>query len=522
MKLLRIILSFVIIAITATSAFPQTSFGEYKKQKEADFQKYKEQKQRDFEAYRDKVNKEYADYMRKAWPMFNAKPAIPAPPSPKPPKPTVVAPDAKPTAEPLPFGRVKTLPPLLPNPIPLIPSSIPEMPTVSVPTIVPNKPESPATPTMPINTPSKPKVPNKPAMPNLTFDYYGSTCTIPFANSLRITLRNIDEKSVSDAWSQLASTESLDLIESCIDLRDVLRLPDWGYLRLVEKLAAAAYPGSDNEIALLKMFILTQSGYKARIGRNGNRLVVLIPLKEPIYEYPYIPINGMKYYIVDQNISTPSTYIYNQEFPREQIFSLAIRTQPALQIQTTPARSFKSTYGSGLSVDIAVNKNLMAFYNDYPLSNNWEINANASLSDDVKARLYPKLREAIDRKTQAEAANILLRFVQTAFDYMTDDEQFGEERPLFPDETFYYPYSDCEDRAILYAVLVHELLDLEVVLVHYPGHLATAVKFDDDVKGDYFSIDGAKYVVCDPTYINADIGMSMPTCKLSSAEIVKL
>lgn len=36
------------------------------------------------------------------------------------------------------------------------------------------------------------------------------------------------------------------------------------------------------------------------------------------------------------------------------------------------------------------------------------------------------------------------------------------------------------------------------------------------------TVDGKKYVVCDPSYINADVGMSMSRYKGSSAEIIKL
>ena len=116
----------------------------------------------------------------------------------------------------------------------------------------------------------------------------------------------------------------------------------------------------------------------------------------------------------------------------------------------------------------------------------------------------------------------MIHFVQTAFEYQTDQEQFGVERPLFPDETLYYPYSDCEDRAILYSVLVRELLGLDAVLLHYPNHLATAVRFDEEVSGDYFTLDGKHYVVCDPTYINADIGEAMPQYKQARAKILRL
>lgn len=145
--------------------------------------------------------------------------------------------------------------------------------------------------------------------------------------------------------------------------------------------------------------------------------------------------------------------------------------------------------------------------------------AAASLSPAVKQALYPSLKRQIKGKATTEAANLLLNFVQTAFDYQTDGEQFGAERTLFADESLYYPYCDCEDRSILYANLVHDLLGLDVVLLHYPGHLATAVRFPDELPGNYVLLEGIRYLVCDPTYIGADIGMAMPKYRNSKVEV---
>ena len=132
------------------------------------------------------------------------------------------------------------------------------------------------------------------------------------------------------------------------------------------------------------------------------------------------------------------------------------------------------------------------------------------------------LRKAIEGKDEAAAANILINFVQTGFRYQTDNQQFGYERPLFGDETLFYPYCDCEDRSILYSILVRELLGLEVALVYYPGHLATAVCFKGGPYGDYFNVNGKKYTVCDPTYIGASIGLTMPDMNNKEAELTIL
>lgn len=123
---------------------------------------------------------------------------------------------------------------------------------------------------------------------------------------------------------------------------------------------------------------------------------------------------------------------------------------------------------------------------------------------------------------QREAACRLLNFVQTAFEYEYDDKVWGCDRAFFAEETLYYPYCDCEDRSILFSRLVRDLMGLDVALVYYPGHLATAVAFNDEVPGDYIELGGRRYVVCDPTFIGAPVGMTMPGMDNSGAKVLLL
>lgn len=533
--------ALVWLSVCFCPAYPQTSFEEYKRQAEEKFNQYKNKAHADFEAYRTRVNAEFADYMRQAWQKFNAEPGKPVPPSPEPPKPEEAKPDQKPEDESLPFDKVNPIDRPAPKPIPLLPEDNPVIPTPKpepapapkpepvpepVPVPIPNptpKPVKPKpVPVVPDAPKPRPERPRKPSPSEIGFSFYGDDYIVPFDQSLKFSLRGIDENSVADVWRRLSGNESVELVRKCIEIRDNLKLPDWGYVQLIEKISDTAFPGKKSESNLMQMFLLTQSGYKVRIGRLNDRIVMLIPFKETLYNYTFIPIDGINYYMVDRSAGLGPVYMYNRSFPREQIVSLIIDDQPEIGIDLTNARRFESQYGPGIKAGIAVNKNLMDFYNEYPRSNRWDIYANASLSKEVKSQLYPILRNAISGRDTQDAANILLRFVQIAFDYKTDQEQFGAERSFFPDETFYYPYSDCEDRAILYSVLVRDLLGLDVVLVHYPGHLATAVRFEEPLDGDHFMIEGQKFVVCDPTYINSSIGMAMPSYKGSSAEIVKL
>ena len=86
----------------------------------------------------------------------------------------------------------------------------------------------------------------------------------------------------------------------------------------------------------------------------------------------------------------------------------------------------------------------------------------------------------------------------------------------------YYPYCDCEDRSILFSRIVRDLMGLEVILLYYPGHLATAVCFTEDVSGDYLVVNGKRYVVCDPTFINANVGRTMTDMDNATAHVILL
>lgn len=476
--------------LLAASDMSAQTFEEYKRQVRADFGSYKAERQREFKEYRDRVNAEYAEYMRRAWPEYDAKPAEPVPDRPEPPKPVVKDPDAGPSDDQIPFDRVVPSPEPEPQPEPAVP--IPE--------------------------------PEKPVRPSFAFDFYGTPCTVSLDERLRFTMPGTDEKAAAEAWTRLSEDDCLPVVAECLAWRRELRLCDWGYFRFLERMTSAFFTaGRPDEARMMQTYILVQSGYKVRIARTDDgRIVPLLRSKETLFGYPYLVVEGEKYYVADPTMRQKRFQVFDRRFPNEQMFSLAIAEEPQLAVAASAARKLTAKRYPEVAANVAANRNLIDFYDNYPLSDAWNIYASASLGSFAKRQLYPVLQRAIEGKDPATAANMLINFVQTAFEYRTDEEQFGGERPLFADETLYYPYSDCEDRAILYSVLVRELLGLDVVLLHYPGHLATAVCFGNDTPGDHIMLDGRRYTVCDPTYIGASIGDAMPQFKRTKAEVVRI
>ncbi len=479
-----------LILLFPLSVFAQKqTFEQYKSTQQTKYQNFKSAQQKEYDAYRKKINADYAKTMSQKWTLYKSYAAIKKPKDQDPPKPAV---------------KMDKTPPTL-N----------EINCKSVISIVPyDEPE----PIVPISEPLKDD------KPQFKFTFHGTSCAVHLNDALKYTLSAVSEPAATAMWNHLSNSAYDDVIADCLRLRDELQLGDWGYINLVQTLTQTFYGSKQsNEAVIMQMYILTQSGYSTRVARTSDRFYLLVPLKASLYGYSYLDLEGQKYWIFGKSGEKESFYIFEKEFPNEQIPSLRLTKSPNLDFQPAPQRTIASARYPSMKATFVVNKNLIDFYNEYPLSTSWDYYSAASLSDETKASLYPVLKREIAGKSVKDAANMLLNFVQTAFSYQTDGDQFGYERPLFGDETLFYPYSDCEDRSIFYSILVRELLGLEAVLLYYPGHLATAVVFpDNQYYGWHFRWKDKVYTICDPTYTGADIGDCMPNYQTVSPEVIQI
>lgn len=309
-------------------------------------------------------------------------------------------------------------------------------------------------------------------------------------------------------------------------LRLKMQLCDWAYLNLIDTFAKA-FCGHGNEAVIMAAFIYSQSGYKMRLGRDCEKLYLLYGSKHGIYEKGYIVIEGINYYPLDDKVERME--ISDFSFPQEQSMSLYIENAQKFTIRPSAKRKLASEQYHDVTIDSQVNLNLIQFYNTYPSSEvngnfmtRWKMYADTPMDESVSQMLYPDIKNKIEGLSDVQAVNQILNWVQTAFQYEYDDKVWGHDRAFFAEETLYYPYCDCEDRAILFTRLVRDLLGLKCILVYYPGHLASAVCLKQQVNGDYISLDGDVYTICDPTYIGAPVGITMPEMDNRSAKVIKL
>lgn len=359
------------------------------------------------------------------------------------------------------------------------------------------------------------------------FTFYGSVLKVRFNIANKIELYGLDENSIADALNNLDHNTYDNLLYDCLKIREELKLCDWSYLELLRTVSDTIEGKGTNEAALVMAFLYLQSGYKMRLATDGKKLFMLFASKHEIYDRSFFQINDERYYGIDA--LPKQLYICQAAFPNEKSLSLRISNNQLFSKEMSVTKTRRAVAYRDICISASVNKNLIDFYNNYPSSSiggdfmtRWAMYANTPMDATTKNDLYSTLRKHINGLSEKEAVERLLNWVQTAFVYEYDDKVWGHDRAFFAEESLYYPYCDCEDRSILLSRLVRDLLGLKVVLVYYPGHLATAIHFTNDVRGDYLVLGGQRYTVCDPTYIGAPVGRTMPGMDNNKATVILL
>lgn len=465
------------------------------KKDQREFDKFRLEVYRDFESFRTEIMRDYIEFIKNPWKEFESVPPVP-----------------KPKVDPVPpivwSGEDKDTTRIKDNPI-FINDVINPNPVTPQPQPIEDIPEN-----------------DNPDESYLNMSFYGTPLKIRYFKNKDYQIGKISEKNVANALTILATDKYDNSIIDCINIRKEYRLCDWAYLQLVQKFSEKAC-GTSNESTLLAAYLLIQSGYKIRIAYSGDKLYLLYASKHCIFERrPYL-LDGEFYYGLDElparlNISKAS-------FPKEQCISLQISEQPVFSVELNAKRVVVSKSFPAFKVEVQTNRNLLSFYESYPCSyyndnymTQWSQYANTPMDPQIVKNVYPGFKKLLAGLSEKEQVNTLLNWVQTGFDYEYDDKVWGRDRVFFSEESLFYPYCDCEDRSVLFTRLVRDLVGLECVLLYYPGHLASAVNFTIPVNGDYIELDGKRYIVCDPTFIGAPVGLTMPEMNNSKAGVIRL
>lgn len=447
-----------------------------------EFDRYVRQETEQFDRTLRRMNKEFALYLRQEWKRFDT------------------------------FTRE----PLLKDP---------DVPTIKQTETIPSpthaKLEEHTVPLPDVTIPDKHPIPSTPDT-RKEISFYDRPLSIPFRSAYPLRLAGTGERAISNAWNQAADINYTPLLNALREYKEQLRLNDWGFLLLVRQSVQAIYgKEKGNDVVFLTAYLLNQSEESVRIGRVNGRLVLLLQIKELVYALPQFTTEGQTFTIYSEEAFPASfqVYTYTQSFPRAtRRLSLHLPLLPDigkdLLVHNLP------NHWQDTTVRIEVNRALIHFMATMPQTD-FRVYLESGTSAQIE-QLVSQLKAYTAGLEVTEAVALLLDFVQNTFAYQSDTQQFGYEKVFFPDEMLYYPYNDCEDRAILFCRLVSRLLRLKVALVSYPNHIAAAVCFPSPIEAETSYLSGGeRYTLCDPTYINARIGECMPQFAGKKPELIK-
>lgn len=499
------------------------------------FQSFKEQKEQSFRAFRKRINEQFAEKLGREWKEAPVVAPVPQP------KYEEVKPVEVPVEEqqpvtlstPIEFKAVVTPPAPTPQPQPIIPIEKIRLSPMEFDVLVtplrqgsieqgnllqPGQEDVKGS----ISTIDINAKPLEVDAHRIIFTFFGTKGAVRFDKSHIFHLSSTKEDQITKAWKIMSGDEYCDLLYDCLTIREKRQLCDWAYINMLKDVADAICGKNTDEAVLLQAYLFAQSGYAMRLGRDLSKghLHLFFGTSHMIYgtwSYDGPKGAGERYYKFGEPLDVRERIAFESvEFPKEKLLSLYIDKEQLLDEDLAQPVVHQAAQCKDMKTSVTPNRNLMQFYDTYPTSmaagdmmTRWAMYAHTPISAAVREQLYPTIRQAIKGCSQVEAVNKLLNYIQTGYEYRYDNEVWGDDRAFFPDETLYYPYCDCEDRAILLTRMVRDLLGLRCLLVYYPGHLAAAIEFTDEVaKGDYFMVDGHRFTSADPTYIVSRAGQT--------------
>ena len=360
-----------------------------------------------------------------------------------------------------------------------------------------------------------------------SISFFGTTTAIPYGSALLPSLGGApDKSSIRKFWETMARSPHGPTLEAVQRHREDIGLSDWGYYRYLQDLSTRLYGDADaNEQVLWTWFMMMKSGYGARVGYREGQVFLMIPVEEKIFGQPQMHIGGQRYYLMTDEIGGSLRTYEGQHEEAGQVLDLNARSLPDLAEEAETRTVSFAFQDERHELDVVHNPAVVDYLREYP-NVDLRVLFEAGLSSVAQGSITEELQPLLDGRTPRESLNLLLKFSQFTTDYKRDQDHFGEERYLFPEETLASDYSDCEDRAVLMAYLTKELLGRGVVGLKWPNHVALAVRAADGLdptKNDRtVSVDGATYIFADPTYIGSSLGMEMPIIEGEAPEIISL
>ena len=365
---------------------------------------------------------------------------------------------------------------------------------------------------------------------DVRIDFYGDSVRLPLSETRFVDYRDsLSDESIAAFFNQ-ASQAGFETVARCLlNYKQIHKPDDWLFYQLIRKTAQAISPKTANyhRYTLYKWFFLCQTGYDARLAISQDKILFYVQCSETIYNIPTRQIDGKQYVCLNYHdygsinfAGNPFSLVPQPANQTRSGFSYRVTNLPSFEPGDFSEKNVQFTYnGNEYSFQIKVNPQIRTIFANYPVVD-YATYFNIPLNQVTYRSFIPAMRKAVQGMTTKDGVDYLLHFTRYAFLFRPDEEVFGQEKRLTPEQTLLFENSDCEDRAGLFFFLVKELYDLPMVVLQYPRHVSIAVCFDK-AYGNAIEYNGARYSVCEPSSQQFDlrIGELPPALKKTPYEI---
>jgi len=356
---------------------------------------------------------------------------------------------------------------------------------------------------------------------DITVDFFSTTLSFNVPNKLADAMFFPQtQKGIGNFFKVIAYTEYNYIINEIEDIKKEMNLNDWGLYLLVKKISNQIFPNNDNA-NLFTWFVFDKMGYSVRASILRKHIVVVFKTKQSINYTPYYKINGELFYVLDSKAEKGVIYTYSKDSANAiKLFDLSLKELPNLNLDIKSKELRFKQQNKEYIFTYKYNQNIIDFMQTYPQVQS-DVFFNAPLDDISYQSIGKSLKEYVDRERANTAINFVLHFVQNAFKYQNDIDQFGKEKFMFAQETLYYDKSDAEDRVALFSYLIKKFFSFSVIGIKYKDHMIAGLHIP--LLGDSVMDGKRKFIVADPTYNNANIGQNIAKYKLlEPLKLIKL
>jgi hypothetical protein len=340
----------------------------------------------------------------------------------------------------------------------------------------------------------------------ISFSFYGAPVQLelPAALMQAPALKDAPDKSALEQRIRNWDAGHMGALSSALkESARAMILDDVATGRLIHVCAQQLY-GDGSDAVLFEWLLLRHAGYDAVLGYGGT-LKVYVQYAFLTEGTQFVLFMGKKY-TLPQGEPDPAAVketilvsALEPATPRNASFWNLYRLPQLGKSRRLRKCSF-SFESRNYKLFIPWMDDVVDYLNDLPVIALGPLFYQTPMNPKARLLIQDSLNIWTQGFNQQKKLDFILAFLQQSFPYRRDRDYLKYDRHNFSEQTLAAPYSDCEDKAILYAQLVRDILGLSAILVYNSAleHVAVGVAWKDAGAGTTVQFQNQRYLICEP------------------------